>query len=40
MKVYWNYLIAVLVHKFYFAIYGLKYGVSLDLLFTHDLYRS
>jgi hypothetical protein len=37
MKVYWNYLKAVLVHKFYFLVYGLKYGVSLDLLFTHDL---
>ena len=37
MKVYWNYLIALLMHKFYFFIFGLKYGVSLDLLFTHDL---
>ena len=37
MKVYWNYLIALLMHKFYFFIFGLKYGLSLDLLFTHDL---
>ncbi|MCB2146581.1 MAG: hypothetical protein KQI81_08910 [Deltaproteobacteria bacterium] len=34
---YLKYLWSYLVHKFYFSLYGLKYGVSLDLLFTHDL---
>lgn len=34
---YLKYLKSLLVHKFYFFVYGLFYGVSVDLLFTHDI---